>query len=88
MSVSEINENLQALYAYDTGCTDSGIKSDELRNQIKKELENMDEDDLRIILSKHIRDYYLIDEALDNGYGIEDVKEFIHWLDEYMDINI
>ncbi|MDB1956015.1 hypothetical protein PMY38_10405 [Clostridium tertium] len=48
----------------------------------------MDENTLRITLSKYIRDSFLTDETISQGYGIEDVKRFIEWLDEFMDIYV
>lgn len=88
MTINEVNITLGKIFAYDLGCTDSGVNCDLLRNQLKGTLENMDENTLRITLSKYIRDSFLTDEAISQGYGIEDVKKFIEWLDESMDIYV
>lgn len=88
MTINEVNIALSEIFAYDLGCTDSGNNCDLLREQLKVTLENMDEKILRIILSKHIRDYFLTDEAISQGYGIEDVKRFIEWLDESIGIYV
>lgn len=79
-----LTENLAKLYAYDTGCTDSGIKDEELRKIIINCINNLDEDEFRIFISTYVRDEFLTSEAIKLGYGLEDVKNFIVWLDEYM----
>lgn len=86
MTIGEVYIALSEIFAYDLGCTDSGNTCDLLRDKLKITLESMDENTLRIILSMHIRNYFLTDEAISNGYGIEDVKKFIEWLDEFMGI--
>lgn len=86
MTIDEVNIALGEIFAYDLGCTDSGMNCNVLRNELKIILESIDENTLRIILSKYIRDTFLTDEAISQGYGIEDVKRFIEWLDEFMGI--
>ena len=88
MSDNEIYRALCDSFAYDTGCTDICDNSNLSHNELKEELTNMDEDNLRVTLSNFIRDYFLTDDAISQGYGIEDVKRFIEWLDEVMDIYI
>jgi hypothetical protein len=41
----------------------------------------------RLFLSRLIRDMWLTEEALAQGYGIEDVMSFAAWLDERMEIH-
>lgn len=88
MTIDEVYIALGGIFAYDLGCTDSGNNYDLLRNQLKVTLENMDENTLRTTLSNYVRDYFLTDEAISQGYGIEDVKRFIEWLDEFMGIYV
>jgi hypothetical protein len=85
---AKLFDSLDGLFAYDTGCTDSGIKDELLRNEVKNYLYALDENEFRLTLSKFIREYFLIDEALEKGYGVEDVKSFIDWLEREMDINL
>lgn len=85
---NDLTYSLDTLFAYDTGSTDSGIKDEQLRKKIIYDLENMDDNNFRIFISKYIRNKFLSDAALSEGYGLEDVKTFIDWLDEFMGISI
>lgn len=73
-------ESLSGLFAYDTGCVDSGIKNESLKTQVFGEIERMNEDEFRLTFSEYIRSYYISEEAVSQGYGIEDVAEFLRWL--------
>lgn len=86
MTDTEIYRALCDSFAFDTGCVHDNCIL--LHNELKEELSNMDEDTLRVTLSNFIRDCFLSDEAISQGYGIEDVKRFIEWLDEAMCIYI
>ena len=88
MNKLKLFESLDGLSAYDTGCIDSGIKDEILRETVKNYLNNLDDKSFRLLLSEYIKEYFLNDEALKQGYGIADVKNFIDWLDEYMNTNI
>ena len=82
--MSEFNwEGLDGLFAYDSGCTDSGIHDEVLRAELVHKLHNMSKEDL-LGLSRFVREQYLSEDALSQGYTLEDVAEFIHWLDDYM----
>jgi hypothetical protein len=76
MTDEELWDALDGLFAYDMGCRSSGIKDDKLRDRVKAELEK---DKLR--LSRIVRDRMLTENRLAQGYGLEDVKEFIDWSD-------
>jgi hypothetical protein len=88
LNTERLYENIDGLFAYDTGCTDSGIKDEELRERVKYNLNVMEDTEFRLFISRYIREYYLSESSLENGYGIEDVSTFIKWLREYMDIDI
>jgi hypothetical protein len=81
-------KSLDGLFAYDTGAKDSGIKDEPLRENVKEYLDSLSENDFRLIMTEFIRIYFVSEEAVLNGYGIEDVSSFIGWLSEYMDIDI
>ena len=70
------------------GATDCGIKDELLRCKIIKIFENMTEKEYFNILSIFVRDKCLSEEALKNGYSIEDAIRFIKWLRDYMDQDI
>ena len=86
MNKAKLYNALDGLSAYDIGCTDSGIKDEGLRQEVINYLESLREDEFRLIISEFIREHYLSDETLKQGYGIKDVKEFIEWLSDYMDV--
>ncbi|WP_025909345.1 hypothetical protein [Priestia flexa] len=88
MEQKKLFESLDGLFAYDTGCTDSGIKDEQLREEITDYLHSLEDDDFRITLSTYIREYYVSEKAVEQGYGIEDVAEFINWLSDRMGIDL
>lgn len=88
MTDEKLFDSLDGLFAYDTGCTDSGIHDEALRQEVIGYLRSLSESDLRIKLSTFVRDYYLSDKALEQGYGIEDVAKFLQWLSERMGIQL
>lgn len=91
MTDQELQDTLDGLYAYDTGSVDSGIHDEELRQRCIAELRSRlgpGEMAPRLFLSRMIRDMWLSEEALAQGYGIEDAVGFIVWLDERMESGI
>lgn len=78
-------DDLVGLFAYDTGSTDSGIHDEVLRLKAKEWLH--DQSNWRT-LSAGIREMFLSEEALDLGYTIEDVHEFVQWMGDYMDFDL
>lgn len=89
MTDDELRNALDGLYAYDTGCVDSGVHDEALRERCIAEMRSrMGPHDIapRLFLSRLIRDMWLTEEALAQGYGIEDVMSFAAWLDERMEI--
>lgn len=88
MDYNDIFESIDKLFAYDTGAIDSGIKDEILRKQIIKYINNLSDDEFRIFMSTYLRERFVNEKAIKNGYGIEDVKSFIEWLDEYMECSL
>lgn len=84
MSDDEMGDAMEGLFAYDTGCTDSGIHDDALREKVKAWLQAVDEK----WLSRWVREAYLSERALEQGYGIGDVAEFFKWLGDWMDCDV
>lgn len=83
MTREELFEAIDGLMAYDTGATDSGIHDESLRQKVVKTLEEMTKDERRRCLAEFARNY-LSDEAIDEGYGIEDVRELCDWVDDLL----
>lgn len=88
MEKSKLYESLSGLIAYDSGSTDSGIKDEFLREEIKKYMHSLDENEFRVMVTGFIREYFVCESAVESGYGIEDVKYFIEWLSTFMEIDL
>lgn len=91
MTEEELRDALSGLHAYDTGCVQSGIHDEKLRERVIQHLEELakaSENDWRLTMSRIVRELYLTDEALEQQYGIEDVADFIRWLDDRMGISL
>jgi len=87
MDEKQLTNAMFDIMAYDTGCTDSGIHDERLREEIKTRLKAMSVDDLGLYIGRALREQYLSEEALAKGYGVEDVREFLEWLHERMGIS-
>jgi hypothetical protein len=80
MTIDEIRDALDGLYAYDDGCIDSGIKDERLRLRVYAAMLNLNREQI----ARLVRDMWLSDEAIEQGYGAEDAARFLEWLDERM----
>lgn len=87
MEINKLFDLLDGLFAYDTGCVNSGINDVVLKNEVKCYLGTLDEVEFRVLISTFVRDKYLTEQALSQGYGIEEVICFVKWLNDYMDIH-
>lgn len=88
MSDADLWDALSALHAYDMGATDSGIHDERLRERVKETLRQMDPTVRLAFLARGIRDHMLSEEALQQGYGVADVEEFLEWVQSEMGIAI
>lgn len=89
MTETELRDALEGLFAYDTGAVDSGIHDEGLRARCQEAISEMRlgaEAAPRLWLSRLVRDLWLSEEALQQGYGVEDAVEFLRWLDERMGV--
>ena len=84
MDYETLRDSLDGLFAYDTGSTDSGIHDEALRERCKAHLQGLKDDDRRHLLGKMVAEMWLSEEALKKGYGPEDAKSFLTWLDDEM----
>lgn len=85
MNNERFNEALDGLYAYDTGCTDSGIHDPVLKAELREELLK---DDGLVRLSRYVREFHLSDEALVLGFTLEDTAGLIRWLADELDFSL
>jgi hypothetical protein len=77
-------DQLEAIHAYDTGSTDSGVHDEQLRARLVAELVELnpwENAEARRRLSVWVREAYLSEEAMVKGYGWEDALEFLTWID-------
>lgn len=92
MTDAELSDALMGLYAYDTGSRDSGIHDERLRDRVRIEFfTDPGRSGSQIVsdrISRIVRDAFLSEEAISEGYGIEDVADFIRWLSEEMGIEL
>lgn len=88
MTDEELQAALDGLYAYDTGCIDSGVHDEALRARCIAELHSRlgDHEVASRYISRLIRDMYLSEAALADGYGIEDAISFTDWLGDHMGV--
>lgn len=83
----ELRDALDGLHAYDDGATDSGIRDERLRGRCVAALRahrDQGDDHWREWLARLVRDMWLSDEAISQGYGLQDAIEFTQWLGERM----
>lgn len=78
----ELWQSLEGLFAYDTGSIGSGIHDPVLKRRCFDTLDAMTPDQHRLFISRNLRDAYLSEEGLGQGYGYEDVAAFIRWLED------
>lgn len=83
MNDKELKEALDGLFAYDSGCVDSGIKDEVLKKQVIEELKKdlLENQIFSDRLSRIAREMFLSEDAIKNGHGLEDLREFIDWIE-------
>jgi len=52
MNKEKLKDSIGGLFSYDTGCADSGIHDEVLRQKVIKELKQMSENDFRIFMNE------------------------------------
>jgi hypothetical protein len=94
----ELFDALDGLMAYDEGATDSGIHDEDLRERCKAELRRIRDTDGKTVVIRgetHVVGssdafdammHRFINRLFADGYGYSDVREFVEWMDETMEI--
>jgi hypothetical protein len=72
-------EAIDALMAYDVGARDAGVDDEGMRRVLDVYLKRLAPDEFRRICALFAR-AYLTDEAIAEGYGIEDVVQIAEWI--------
>ena len=72
-----MSRKLVKQFLYDTGRTDYEVcyEIQDFRNYF----EHFGEDNLKLLISRLIREYFLEEDALKAGYSFEDALKFIDW---------
>lgn len=79
MDKEKLFDALDGLFAYDGGATDSGIHDESLRKEVFdfiREEAKRESTFHPSILTEFVKQHYA-----DPPYGLEDIKEFIEWLE-------
>lgn len=86
MTDEELRDVLDGLHAYDDGAADSGIRDEARRARCIAVLKDRRTGaEGRQWLARLVRDMWLTDEAIEQGYGLEDALGFIERLEDRMD---
>jgi len=75
---------IDGLHAYYCGFTDAGFHDESLKQRIADYLRSLNETDRRVLLARAVRELLLSEQAIDNEYGLEDVRDIIDWLDQVL----
>lgn len=89
MTDEELRDALDGLFAYDCGAVDSGIRDEALRARCTRALEERrarGSGEWRSWLARLVREMWLSEEAISQGYGTEDALEFAEWLKDVMGV--
>lgn len=88
MTGQELRDALDGLYAYDQGATGSGIHDETLRARCVEHMRAWPLGEYQLMpqaeVSRLVREMRLTEEAIGQGYGIEDAFGFTRWLCEIM----
>lgn len=86
MTHDELVRALDGIYARDMGST-SGIYDEDLRARCVAEFayQRQFRNTWRSWLARLVREMWLSEEAIEQGYGCEDALHFLEWLEERMD---
>lgn len=87
MTDAELWKALIGLYAWDTGDRVYGVYDPELRQRCLRELRGRETGGGRVVRlfgGRLLRERFLSEEALADGYGPEDMINFVMWMAERM----
>lgn len=92
----QLADALDGLHAYDDGSVQSGIHDEGLRHRCIAQLHAMAArpadgyqlDEANLFLSRFVAERCVSEDALKEGYSIEDAKGFIDWLSFRMDFDL
>jgi hypothetical protein len=74
---------IDALKAYDRGATDSGVHDDDMRTAVRQHLLILTDRGYRATVARMIRE--MVSEGrIEEGYGPEDVRALLDWIDELL----
>jgi hypothetical protein len=75
----DLFDAIDALKAFDDGVADSGVGDEDMRTAIVDHLHSLNPAERRKVCAEFARQL-LTDEAIAEGYGLEDVLAFANWI--------
>jgi hypothetical protein len=85
MDNQDLWTSLERIHSMDPRALYDNPDMDALHRRCRATVEEMSRADIRLSLSRYIRDHMLSDEALAQGKGWEDVLSFLDWFDGGME---
>lgn len=84
MEKNELFDYIDGFFAWDLGCRSSGIHDVLLEEKVRKYIKGLSQEDYNKILAEFIDQHFTSEKARSQGYGYEDVAEFVPWLVQWM----
>jgi hypothetical protein len=85
MDDQELWAALERIHTMDPRARYSSSEIDRLHRRCVAQVEEMSRSDIRLSLSRYVRDEMLSEDALAGGQGWEDVLSFLDWFDGGME---
>lgn len=85
MDAMELWANLEKVFHLSPRELYEDEEMERLHRRSRREVQRMPKSDLRMTLSRYVRDVMLSDDALAHGRGWEDVLAFLDWVDGGME---
>lgn len=68
-------------FAWDSGCKDSGIRDDVAREGLWTYLRELPRRESHVLIAEFMVSHFLSPGALRQGFGPEDARDFLRWLE-------
>jgi hypothetical protein len=85
MDEQELWSSLERIHTMDPRTLYASQEMDALHRECIRTVESMSRSDIRLSLSRYLRDRMLSEDALHQGKGWEDVLSFLDWFDGGME---
>lgn len=85
MDPQEVWSSLERIFNMDPRARYTSTEVDRLHRRCVREVENMSGTEMRLSLSRYVRDTMLCEDALAEDQGWEEVLSFLDWIDGGME---